>query len=154
MASGDILVFLDADTHLSPGAVRRIAEEFSEQCAAGTVKGAPDEPAASYRFVYCLKNTVHRLGLHPGSSGVILCWRRHFLKVGGFDEGLEVRENSELMRRLMRFGKYKYVGDVEAVTSMRRFERKGLWRLSWLWLRVWVQSNFGDLHRRRYEIVR
>ena len=67
--------------------------------------------------------------LHPGSSGVILCWKEHFVRVGGFDEGLEVRENSELMKRLMRLGRYRYIGDITATTSMRRYEQRGLRRL-------------------------
>ncbi len=154
MASGDLLVFLDADTTLEPGALREISEEFTRNCAAGTVRGRPDEDLLSYRFVYLLKNSLHKLRLHPGSSGVIICWREDFLRCGGFDERLQVRENSELMRRLMRSGSYKYVGTTQATTSMRRFTRKGLGRVTWLWIRVWVQSNFGDLHRRQYETVR
>lgn len=154
MAKGDILLFLDADTMLSPSALRKIAREFRPEHAAGTVKGNPDDPALGYRMVYLLKNTVHKLRLHPGSSGVILCWREHFLKCGGFDEGLEVRENSELMRRLLQFGRYKYVRAAEATTSMRRYEQKGIGRMIWLWIKVWFESNFGDLHQRRYETVR
>lgn len=154
LARGEILVFLDADTLLQPGTLRRIAEEFEDGAAAGTVKGVPDIQKLRYRTFYFFKNTVHRLKLHPGTSGVILCWKKHFFKVGGFDEGLEVRENSHLTRRLSRFGKYVFLGDVSATTSMRRFERRGFTRLTWLWFKVWLQSMFGDLHRRQYEIVR
>jgi glycosyltransferase involved in cell wall biosynthesis len=154
MARGDILVFLDADTLLEPMAIRRVAEDFSEEHAAGTVRGVPDSPRLPYRAVYWCKNAVHRLRLHAGSSGVILCWRTHFMCVGGFDEDLQVRENSHLMKRLLRFGKYQYVGDVAAMTSMRRFERRGFSKVAWLWIKVWVQSVFGDLRQRQYEIVR
>jgi hypothetical protein len=105
-------------------------------------------------MVYALKNSVHKLRLHAGSSGVIICWKEAFLRCGGFDEGLEVRENSELMRRLMRFGRYKYISSAQAITSMRRYEQKGLLRMTWLWVKVLMQSAFGDLHRRHYETVR
>jgi glycosyltransferase involved in cell wall biosynthesis len=154
LANGELLLFLDADTTLEPMALRRIAEEFTVNCAAGTICGWPDTERLSYKLLYSLKNFVHRARLHPGSSGVILCWKEHFLKVGGFDEGLEVRENSELMRRLKRFGRYKYIGDIRATTSMRRYQQKGIRRMLWLWTRLWVQSWLGDLHQRRYETVR
>lgn len=155
MAKGEILLFLDADTLLEPTALRRIAEKFGPEFAAGTVKGRPDNQRLRYRFFYFLKNTLHRSLLHSGSSGVILCWKEHFLRIGGFDEGLEVRENSELMRRLSGFGKYTYIGDVTATTSMRRFEQRGFGRVTWLWVKLWVQSVFGgDLHQRRYEPIR
>ncbi|HWQ93336.1 MAG TPA: glycosyltransferase [Clostridia bacterium] len=154
MARGEILVFLDADTTLEPMALRRIAEVFGTDCAAGTLRGQPDRPESKYQLVYFLKNLAHRTSLHTGSSGVIICWKEHFMRSGGFDERLEVRENSELIRRLLRFGKYQYVGDVSATTSMRRYQQRGVLRLGWLWLRLWMQSWFGDLHRRHYEIVR
>ena len=76
------------------------------------------------------------------------------MRIGGFDEGLEVRENSELIRRLRRFGSYKYIGDVAATTSMRRYEQRGFRRIVFLWFKLWLQSLFGDLHQRHYEAVR
>jgi len=76
------------------------------------------------------------------------------MQTGGFDEGLEVRENSELIRRLMRFGKYRYLRKVSATTSMRRYDQRGFRRMTWLWLKLWFHSIFGDLHQRKYEIVR
>jgi hypothetical protein len=76
------------------------------------------------------------------------------LAAGGFDEELEVRENSELIKRLKRFGQYRYIGDVTATTSMRRYEQRGVRRVVWLWCRLWLESVFGDLHQRVYEAVR
>jgi glycosyltransferase involved in cell wall biosynthesis len=154
MAKGDVLVFLDADTLLEPTALQKIATDFTEEYAAGTIRGWPDCERLKYKLIYGLKNLTHRTGFHSGSSGVILCWRKHFIETGGFDERLEVRENSELMRRLMKFGKYKYVGDVTATTSMRRYDQRGCARIVWLWLKLWVHSQFGDLHQRTYETIR
>lgn len=154
MAKGDILVFLDADTVMERRALEIVAKEFRPGCAAGTLRGCPDRSEFRYRMMYGFKNLIHRCHLHPGSSGVIVCWREQFLRIGGFDEGLEVRENSELMRRLMLLGEYKYVDTACATTSMRRFEQKGFMRMLWLWCRVWGQTHFGDLHKRHYETVR
>jgi glycosyltransferase involved in cell wall biosynthesis len=153
MARGQLLVFLDADTLLEPMALRRIVEDFSETDAAGTITGQPDSNRLSYRVFYFIKNSVHRL-LHTGSSGVIICWKRHFIEIGGFDEGLEVRENSELIKRLRHYGKYCYISDITATTSMRRYDQRGFAHMTWLWLKLWWLSTFGDLHRRSYEAVR
>jgi glycosyltransferase involved in cell wall biosynthesis len=154
LAKGELLLFLDADTILEPGALRKIAQEFSKNHSSGTLKGRPDTERFKYRLVYLLKNFVHHFSLHRGSSGVILCWKRQFIYIGGFDEGLEVRENSELMRRLGRFGKYKYINAVSAITSMRRYDQQGCRRVVWLWVKLWFRSIFGDLHNRHYETVR
>lgn len=154
MARGEILLFLDADTVLEPMALRRIAQDFTPGYAAGTIRGRPDTDRFCYKLLYGFKNLVHRTAVHTGSSGVILCWKEHFLNVGGFDEDLEVRENSELMHRLRKYGSYRYIGDIAATTSMRRYDQKGLARMAWLWLKLWVQSWAGDLHYKPYEAVR
>lgn len=154
MARGELLLFLDADTILEPMALRVIAQRFTPADAAGTIRGTPDCPKLPYRLIYCLKNFVHRSSIHPGSSGVILCWKDQFVRVGGFDEGLEVRENSELVKRLLRLGRYKYIGAVSATTSMRRYDQCGVHRVVWLWCRLWFESLLCDLHQRRYEPIR
>lgn len=154
MAQGELLIFLDADTVLEKDALKVITSHFTAQNAAGTVKGKPVPARLGYRLIYFLKNFTHGLGLHHGSSGVIICWKRHFVQLGGFDERLEVRENSELIGRLERFGSYRYIRETAAVTSMRRYEHRGLWRTVWLWTKLWCESQFGDLRHRRYEIVR
>jgi glycosyltransferase involved in cell wall biosynthesis len=154
MARGDLLVFLDADTLLEPLALRIIAGQFTRSHAAATLKGRPDVEYFKYKLIYFLKNFTHLTRLHRGSSGVIVCWKKHFIDTRGFDEGLEVRENSELIRRLRRYGSYAYIADAAATTSMRRYARRGCGRMFWLWCKLWAQSWFGDLHRRPYESVR
>lgn len=154
MTTGELLLFLDADTVLEPDALRVIAEEFSAGDASGTLKGRPDSNRFAYKLIYRLKNFINRFVTRNGSSGVILCWRKHFTQAGGFDERLELRENSELIRRLKRFGGYKFIDATTATTSMRRYERRGIARIVWLWVRLWFVSLFGDLRDRKYEPVR
>jgi glycosyltransferase involved in cell wall biosynthesis len=154
MARGDLLIFLDADTLLERDGLKTIAERFSPDYAAGTLKGQPDTRRLAYRMMYFFKNLTHRFMIHPGSSGVIICWRKQFMRLGGFDENLEVRENSHLIKRLKRFGGYKYIGQTTATTSMRRYDRRGFWRMIWMWIRLWFEGLFSDLRHREYEIVR
>lgn len=154
MATGELLIFLDADTLLERDALRKIAQQFTERDAGGTVKGQPDSKRFAYRLIYGLKNFMHRFVVRNGSSGVIICWKKQFEAVGGFDERLELRENSELIRRLKRFGGYKYVGNTAATTSMRRYDRRGVWNIVRLWVKLWFISQFTDLRHRKYESVR
>jgi glycosyltransferase involved in cell wall biosynthesis len=154
MARGELLVFLDADTLLECNALRCIAEQFQQVHAAGTIRGQPDCSKPLYQAFYVFKNFLHRLMLHRGSSGVIICWKDQFLRVGGFDERLAMSENSHLMRSLCRWGRYRYIGGATATTSMRRFEQWGLARVLWVWIKAWLDSIFGDLTEREYEPVR
>lgn len=155
LARGNLLMFLDADTVLEPGALEIVAHKFTHEYATGTFKGQPDDTERwSFRAIYAVKNFIHRWSLHQGSSGVILCWRRNFLEAHGFDEAMQVRENSELIRRLGHFGKYRYIGETAATTSMRRYQTAGTGKMIFYWFKVWFQSLFSDLRNKEYETVR
>jgi glycosyltransferase involved in cell wall biosynthesis len=150
-ARGNLLLFLDADTILEPNALQVIARKFMRRHSAGTLRGVPDQEKTSYKVIYFLKNFVHKSHAHHGSSGVILCWKDHFEAVGGFDNELYLRENSDLMKKLRQFGGYKYISATPAITSMRRYERTGTAEMVLLWLKVWVLSNFSDIRNQTYE---
>ena len=152
-ARGEILVFLDADTFLDKEALAMIARQFDRRYSMGTLKGVPDGERFSHRLIYFFKNLIHRLHLHTGSSGVILCWKDQFGKIGGFDEHLYLRENSELMKRLRVFGRYKFIGSASARTSMRRYDETGTGKMVWLWFKLWALSFFVDLRHKTYEAV-
>jgi glycosyltransferase involved in cell wall biosynthesis len=155
LARGDLLMFLDADTVLEPGALEIVAHKFSHQYASGTFKGLPDNTdCRSFRAIYALKNFMHRWSLYRGSSGVIICWKRDFLATHGFDEELQVRENSDLIRRLGRFGRYRFFNETTATTSMRRYQTAGTGKMIFYWFKVWIQSLFCDLRNKSYETVR
>lgn len=150
-AHGNLLLFLDADTILEQNALQIIARKFKRHHSAGTLRGVPDYDKASYKVIYFLKNFVHKSHAHHGSSGVILCWKDHFDAVGGFDNELYLRENSDLMKKLRQFGSYKYISSTPAITSMRRYEKTGTSEMVLLWLKVWVLSNFSDIRNQTYE---
>lgn len=150
-AKGQLLAFLDADTLLTPNALERIADRFTRKHACGTVWGEPDGMKVSHRLIYALKNLIHASHAHTGSSGVILCWKDQFEAVGGFDEKLYLRENSHLMKRLRRFGRYRFLWSAVAVTSMRRYESHGTLEMMRLWTNVWLKSLFSDIHNETYE---
>ena len=101
-------------------------------------------------MIYFLKNFMHHTHVHHGSSGVILCWKNHFEAVDGFDNELYLRENSDLMKKLRRFGAYKYIYTTPAITSMRVMKRRGRQKCCAL-ARVWVLSNFSDIRNQTYE---
>jgi len=154
LARGDLLLFLDADTLLEPGALEIIAHKFQRGYGVGTLKGSPDSDRLAHCAIYWLKNFVHRWSIHSGSSGVIVCWKKHFLATHGFDEALQVRENSDLIYRLKRFGRYRYIGETAVTTSMRRYQRAGTRNTVCLWFKLWCQSLVGDLRGKTYDAVR
>jgi glycosyltransferase involved in cell wall biosynthesis len=153
-ARGKVLIFLDADTLLEAHALEVIVQRFTPECAAGTLKGCPDITRPSYLLMYAVKNFQHRSGLHEGSSGIILCWKEHFIATGGFDEALHVTENSDLIRKLRFFGRYTFISETAVTTSMRRYENGGWLKMIRLWIKLWAQSLISDLRHQKYEAIR
>src|SRR5687767_6949544 len=153
-ARGEMLLFLDADTILEPDALRTIARKFKRTDAAGTLKGVPDSDRWIYHILYFFKNRMHRLRIHKGSVGVILCWKDDFTATDGFDENLHVMENSHLIKKLCKFGRYRCVGQTPALTSMRRYDRTGPLQTVALWIKIWVRSLVRSVRGEQYETVR
>ena len=132
-AAGDVLLFLDADTRLAPGALDAIAAAVPARADYGTCRIRPDPPSPAARIATTLLAWGHRLA--GTSLGVLFCTRELFARSGGFDERLVAGEDNDLNARLGRLGARRvYLGRVDAYTSMRRFERLGYVRTNLAWL--------------------
>lgn len=146
----DILVFLDADTVLAADALDQIVRQFSSGYTVATLHSHPN----TSRFVYVLmlefKNFLHMLGVYHGSLGVIITRKRIFRQVGGFEEDRTIRENSSFIRKAEACGKYKVIRHTCATTSMRRYERWGLFKTIFFWGKNWMLGK----KEARYEAVR
>lgn len=132
VASGECLVFLDADTTINGEIFNKVSRHFSSGSVIGG--GAWVVPDSSWfgRLVFFLINYV--LLLKNVTVGPFLyCDRKAFVEVGGFDEALYAGEEFSLARRLKEEGKkqqkkwkiIKYSSDHKIVTSSRKFQRFG-----------------------------
>ncbi len=149
-ASGDILIFLDADTRLAPNAVEEIKKQFSPAETVATLHGHPNASRLHYKIFLEIKNLLHLLKLHTGSSGIIITKKDIFHKVGGFDAKLSIKENSAFIRKAKRYGKYKVIRNTTAITSTRRYERWGLLKTMFFW----CSSILSKRSKAKYEAVR
>jgi len=134
IGTGDVLLFLDADTVLAPGALDAIADAVPARADYGTCRIRADVPTLRATVATTLLAIGHRIA--GTSLGVLFCTRSLFERAGGFDERLVAGEDNELNARLRRLGGRRvYLGHVDAYTSMRRFERLGYVRTNLAWLR-------------------
>jgi len=123
-SSGDVLLFLHADTRLPEGWSGRIEALLKD----GDVVGGAfclgiDSPRRSLQFIAWIANLRAKfLGLIYGDQAIFVR-RDVFFKVGGFN-GLPIMEDVDLVRRLRRIGKVVLV-DSKVFTSPRRWDRKG-----------------------------
>jgi len=135
-SAGTILLFLDADTLLGPGALDALAAAVPGRADYGTCRIRPDRSTSLGVAATTLLAWGHRIA--GTSLGVLFCTRRLFERSGGFDERLVAGEDNDLNARLRRLGGRRvYLGRVSAYTSMRRFERLGYVRTNLAWLKGW-----------------
>jgi len=138
-ATGDILLFLHADTFLLPGALDEVQRRIIGD---GAVGGAFDLHIDSRRglckFVARLASRRSRwLGLPHGNQGIFV-WRQVFEALGGFPE-IPIMEDLSFARRLRRAGRLTFIRS-GLVTSGRRWNANGVVRTTLVnW---WVTSLF------------
>jgi rSAM/selenodomain-associated transferase 2 len=132
-ASGDIAVFLHADTRLPENAAELVENTLgsADACAFDL---AIDSDGFIFRIIEKTGSLRSRLTLLPYGDQC-QCVRRDFaLSVGGF-RPMPIMEDVDFMRRVKRFGgKIKIIPE-KAATSARRWKDEGILRCT---LRNWA----------------
>ncbi len=130
-ASGEILLFLHADTRLPDGFDIMIRTTLQQP---GTVAGAfalrIDASILSLRWVEWGVNWRSRFCQMPYGDQAIFLTKQVFQQIGSFPE-LPIMEDFELMRRLRSTGKIVII-PVPVVTSARRWLQKGVFKTTLL----------------------
>jgi glycosyltransferase involved in cell wall biosynthesis len=104
-ATGDWLVFVDADSHPSAGLFDDIAEQIlSGHCLAGGATIRIDTRDRAARAITWLWNCASRMRKLLAGS-LIFCDAAAFRKIGGFSDQLFAGEEIELTRRLHKHAK-------------------------------------------------
>jgi glycosyltransferase involved in cell wall biosynthesis len=105
VATGEWLVFVDADSHPSRELFGDVAREIvSGRCLAGGSTVTVDYPALSAQFVIGSWNLVSRLTRWAAGS-FIFCEAAAFREVGRFNLELFAAEEIDLFRRLKRLAR-------------------------------------------------
>ncbi len=104
-ATGDWLVFVDADSHPDAALFADVAEQIrSGRCLAGGATVRMDERHLAAGFITWLWNCASRMGRWLAGS-FIFCEAAAFRKLGGFSHEMFAAEELELSRRLKRLAR-------------------------------------------------
>lgn len=145
-AHGDIFLFIDADVFVTKEVVKQVSRVFENPSVTGaTCNNYPIEPKFSELLFFKFYNTLIRLALSlplirfKHSRGeFIAVMKKHFEKVGGFNERLVCMEDANLAQRLSMLGKFVFMKDLVVYESMRRIRKLGLFRTFILWSKNWL----------------
>lgn len=134
-AQGEMLIFVDADTLVSPEALASAVEAFQQGAVGGgaRVQMDKDVPFWALLLMAAASGALSRLRL---AAGCFLFARRDtFYAVGGFDEDYYASEEIHLSRALKKKGRFVIISDV-VITSGRKVRllspRQLLWQMATL----------------------
>ncbi len=126
-ATGDILLFLHADTRLPNNWIEGVRRELAKPgTAAGAFALGIDSAERSLRAIENLANFRSRRFQLPYGDQAIFVRSELFRRIGGYAD-LPIMEDVELIRRLRRYGRIRTARE-RVLTSPRRWERLGVVR--------------------------
>jgi rSAM/selenodomain-associated transferase 2 len=126
LATGDILLFLHADTLLPSNAFGLIQAVMNDK---GYVGGAFDLGFNTRRRIFKITETYvflrTRLTNIPFGDQAIFIRRHHFEQLGGYLD-IPIMEDVELMKRIRKRGDRIRIIPEKVRTSVRRYEQEGI----------------------------
>lgn len=131
LASGEMIVTIDADSYMSPTMLSEIADMLATgQYIGGGVRIFPERKSLGISLTMLLLNAA--MFLSGLSGGLYWCRRQDFEAVGGFNEALTIAEDLDFAIRLRSYGrthkrKFVLLRNAHIVTSCRKFDRFGDW---------------------------
>ncbi len=139
VALGETILFLDADTVLSPGFLASAYSEFRNRhlSAAGFYLHF-DSSRRIYRLFEYFYFSACFVGQYffPASVGVgIMADKKFHDQMGGFDESIFIGEDYDYIKRLSKLGRYRMLTSVYLNFSVRRLEKEGVAKVLWKWFR-------------------
>ena len=138
--TGNILLFLHADTMLPDGALAEIQDAIRDQNHWGRFDVSFDNECRPFRMIASMMNRRSRLsGIATGDQAMFMT-RAAFDLVNGFD-AIPLMEDIAMSKKLNTIAPPVCL-ESQVITAARRWEQKGVWRtvvlMWWLRLAYWM----------------
>ena len=149
-ASGETLIFLDADTLVGPDYVESIGNVQDAGCDYGCAKFRSDYGSLPGRYVAASFNRFNKRRRTMGGNCFVR--RSLFSRVGGFDVALEKGEDTDLGARLDRVGaSYAFLENTYVIHNERRFREEGFTRrYGRLFFEMLLYEISPSMYKRRF----
>ena len=147
-ASGDILLFIDADTLVPKTLLLRISQVMSDPSCLGGAVDTDYRPARLSVRLYLKSWRLLGMLADMAQGAVQFCRRDAYVALQGYDESIYMGEDVDFYWRLRKSAKERgmricHIQDVKVIPSSRRFDQWPLWRTL-----VWTNPLFVYFFRR------
>jgi len=133
-STGDILIFIDADTLVPDTLFQKITAAFEdEKCFGGAVAVEYEGFQRSWMKYYLAGWKFCGTVFNMAQGAAQFCRKSVFEKLEGYDETIFMGEDVEFYWRLSKFAKRNqgylhFIEHTKVITSARRFDKMGLWK--------------------------
>lgn len=149
VAPGEMLFFVDADTHVSGELLRQALAALRSGAVGGGARVAFTEDVPRWVRVCMALFTPLYFTLGRWAAGCfVFCTRAAFEATGGFDEGTYAGEEIHFSRALKRLGRFVIVREWVR-TSPRKVENRTFWEMMRINFHVLRSAGFEGRIRRR-----
>jgi glycosyltransferase involved in cell wall biosynthesis len=144
-ATGDILIFIDADTRVPPNLFQKIAGLMKdEKCLGGAVSVEFDESKRKWMKYYLLGWKFWEKFFNMKQGAAQFCRKDVFEKIGGYDASIYVGEDLEFYWRMAKFarrggGRVSFIEQPKVKTSARRLDKTSLWKTFVHWNPMFIR---------------
>lgn len=131
LATGDVLLFLDADNVPYCNLIDTVSRDFRNRKLVGwTCSIFAFSPSRKEQILYEMYNDMAKLLVKvkkPHAAGIVMGIRKKtFDSIGGFDEDKKVVEDHDLALRVGKMGNFVFSSDTCVFTSTRRVSEWGI----------------------------
>lgn len=141
-ATGDILWFLHADSHVAPGSLAAIRHAVdADRKTGGNFRVIFDGASGFADWLTDFYAWFRRRGLYYGDSGVFI--RREIYDGIGGMRPMALMEDYDFTRRMERFGGTCCIDDPALVTSSRKFESRKPLNIVLGWIKIHALYSLG-----------
>lgn len=143
-ARGRILLFLDADMILPARFLESALEEMvRRKLDIAPCLIAPDSSSMIDDILIDTTSLFLKMTekLYPHGGGACLFVKKYIHDyIQGFDESILLAEDHDYVRRAAKLGKFSFLKDSKALTSLRRLDKEGRWKL-------FAKYTISELHQ-------
>ncbi|MDQ3219579.1 MAG: glycosyltransferase [Acidobacteriota bacterium] len=158
-ASGDVFIFIDADTLVPEELFQQIADIMQDKkCFGGAVAVAYEEFQRKWMKYYLLGWKFWGEVFNMKQGAAQFCRKTAFKELSGYDESIFMGEDIEFYWRLSKFarqnnGYLHFIENPKVITSSRRFDRMNLLKTFFLThpLIIWLNWKRKSVWKDWYE---
>ncbi len=159
-AKGDVLVCANADTYYPPDWLANLVKPFERKgiiASLGRVvprDGDLIDNVFAHGILHPASKVLTKINMHYVDSTNLAFTRNEFMKAGGFNTDLISGEDTELIKRMKRYGDVVYTPEAVAYISMRRVKKWGKLYYTYFHATNFLKTHLLGKGHDRYEPIR